>query len=243
MSLPNIKLPTFPVKLPLSGQDLECQPYLVKQDKILLMAAQEMKPATVARATRDVINSCVLTEGFDAAKAASLDTDYLFMKLRAQSVGEKVDVEITCNNEVSDGEICGHEFEVSIDIDDIRISDHRKEDLEKTIKIDKLVSIILKPTTFNATVDMASTDNSIDENIAILYNSIKMITNGDDVSFTSDFTMDEFKSWCETLDKKTFDSMVDYIENLPTAYIEKTEVCPKCGHEHKLRFDNPMDFF
>ena len=89
--LPKIAFQTFFVKLPLSGKELECRSYLVKEDRILLMAAQSEDVKQVAAATRQVMNACVLEPNFDVINLSNIDADFLLLSLRSKSVGEKSD--------------------------------------------------------------------------------------------------------------------------------------------------------
>lgn len=243
MELPVIAQPTFPATLPLSGKTLTCRPYLVAEDKILLMAAQESTASAIANATRNVINACVLDSGFDCAKEASVDVDWLLMKLRSHSVGEKVDVEITCNNTNEKGESCGHMFEVPIVFSGVDLHPSKEAGAEKKIELSKDAGVVLKPTTFQATIDTSTADNEIDRNISILYNSIKSIYDKESTMKASDVPLKDFAAWCEKLPTNKFNEMVDYIENLPSLFLETKAKCPKCDYEHVLKFEEPMDFF
>lgn len=241
MPLPKIALPTFKLELPLSKMKLECRPYLVKEDKILLMAAQDRSPSAVAQATRNVINACVVDPMmFDASDLPSQDADYLLMNIRSKSVGETVQVEVPCKaNSPQDNE-CDNMLSVNLNLKDIILVGELPE---AKIDLGEGVGVKMKPTTFRATLDVSGTDNEIDNNIAILYNSIESIYQKDDVYTTKDFTMKEFKEWVGELETGKFVKMVDYVNNLPSLRLEKKTVCSKCNKDHVIRYEDPMLFF
>src|SRR5690606_18520820 len=121
--LPDIVLPKFELTLPITKETLECRPYWVKEDKILLMAAQSGNLKEISSATRQIINNCVLSqENFDCKDYPSIDVDYLFMNLRSKSVGESTELEMTCQQD-HNGEVCGQDFTLNVRIDNVKLVD------------------------------------------------------------------------------------------------------------------------
>lgn len=242
MSLPKIATANFFVELPFSKKEFECRPYLVKEDKILLMAAQERKLEDIAQATRSVINACVIAEGFDAKNLASVDADYLLMRLRAKSVGEKTSLDYQCTNVVNTV-VCAEPFKMEIDWRDVKLVDENKDKRLTDIKITDKVGIKLKPTTFESTLHFDANAGEIDQNIGILFYSLDTIYDETTVYTKKDFTKEEFSEWVLNLSTDIYTKLVEYIENLPSLLIEKKHKCTKCGFEHTLKLDNPLDFF
>jgi len=237
-TLPKIALPTFSVVLPISKKKLNCRPYLVKEDKILMMAAQSKDDNTeVTQAVRNIINACVMEEGFDIINYSSLDSDYLLMNLRARSVNDKVDVQITCNNNN-----CGNVIDTSISIKDLKVIDDYPNRNNK-IMISNDIGVKLKPTSFELLLSDHSKETSVELNIDILYYSIESIFNNEQMWSPKDFTKEEFIEWIENIEPKQFKKMIDYIEELPKLVLEKEVVCSKCGYNHKLKYENSVDFF
>lgn len=245
MTLPTIAVSTFDLTLPISKKKLTCRRYLVKEDKILLMAAQDLNALDeIANATRNVINACVIkpTE-FDIADYSVIDSDWLMINLRAKSVGEKVDVSITCSNKNSKDETCNTTFNVPITITDLTIkdADHASP---KVIAINNDVSVKMKPTIFKASLDNSKFESKVDETISLLYNSIECVFDKTSVwTPYKDFTKEEFIDWIEMLETRVFSEMVAYVENQPYLILEKKEKCPKCGFEHDIHVHDPLSFF
>ena len=242
MSLPKIATPNFFVELPFSKKELECRPYKVAEDKILLMAAQSKKMNDIANATRNVMNACVVQDGFDVKNIASVDADYLLMRLRAKSVGEKSTLDFQCTN-VVDEKVCDTPFTIEIDWQLIKLVDENKEKRIGDIKLGDKVGIKLKPTAFESTLHFDPDAIEIDQNIGILYYSLDNIYDENAVYTRKDFTKEEFSEWVLSLQPEHYDQMVEFIANLPSLVIETSKKCTKCGFEHKIKLDNPLDFF
>ena len=104
--LPKIDVPIYNVKLPSTGQELSVRPFLVKEEKMLLMAVKSDDAQEIIRTTKQVINNCIVSPEIDVDTLPFFDIDYLFIALRAKSVGESIDVNFICQSEV-DGDKCG----------------------------------------------------------------------------------------------------------------------------------------
>ena len=138
MTLPKIDLPTYDVKLPSSGQIVKIRPFLVKEEKLLLMAVESDDTNEIINVTKQVINNCIINNDVNVEALPFFDVDYLFIALRAKSVGESIEVKFTCNNMVNDA-MCNNVFPANIDIANCEIvkDDTIKNivDLGKNIKL------------------------------------------------------------------------------------------------------------
>ena len=114
MPLPKIATPTYELVLPSSGRKVKYRPFLVKEEKILIMALESEDSKQITSAIKTVIRDCILTRGIKVEKLATFDIEYLFLNVRAKSVGETVEVNVTCPD---DGET---QVLVEVDIDSIR---------------------------------------------------------------------------------------------------------------------------
>ena len=115
MALPKIELPAYDFTIPSSGKQIRVRPFTVKEEKMLLMAIESKAPSDIILTVKQVINNCILDGDLDVDKMPFFDIDYLFIFLRAKSVGETVAVKLTCNNVVDD-KPCGNEFMAEMDI-------------------------------------------------------------------------------------------------------------------------------
>ena len=96
MPLPTISTPTYELTLPSSNRKIKYRPFLVKEEKILILAMESQDSKAIARAVKDVISKCILSKGIKVEKLATFDIEYLFLNVRAKSVGESIDVNVTC---------------------------------------------------------------------------------------------------------------------------------------------------
>lgn len=237
MPLPKIALPTFNITLPISKKKYEFRSYLVKEDKVLKMAALDGTPEAIAKATVSIIEACCM-EDIKVDNMSSIDVDYVFLTLRSKSVGDVQEVEVTCN-----ADSCGHEFKTEIDFKTMKIVDPFEKDREYKIMLSDKVGVKMKFTDFKALNEIDNDKSETENNITIIYHSIEQIFDEETVYTPKDFTKQEFVEWIEEIDTMHFDKMVEFINTQPTLKIEKEVECPKCKHKHTLVFDDPSDFF
>ena len=115
MPLPKINTPTYELVLPSSGKKIKYRPFLVREEKILIMALETEDQKQITRAVIDILSSCIITKGINLDKLATFDIEYLFLNVRSKSVGEQIEVNITCPD---DGKTS---VPISVDIDSIKI--------------------------------------------------------------------------------------------------------------------------
>ena len=115
MALPKLDVPTYEIELPISKKTIKYRPFLVKEQKNLLMALESNESSTIQQNVRDILNNCTLTEGINIDKLPIIDVEYYFVNLRAKSVGEVVESKYKCNNEV-EGKVCGNLMEKEINL-------------------------------------------------------------------------------------------------------------------------------
>jgi hypothetical protein len=132
MPLPKINTPTYEMTLPSTGKKIKYRPFLVREEKILILAMESENMKDITNSIIQILSDCILTENVKIESLATFDIEYLFLNVRARSVGETVDVNITCPD---DGET---QVEMSIDIDSIKIQKTRGH--KNTIKLDDELS-------------------------------------------------------------------------------------------------------
>jgi hypothetical protein len=120
MALPKIDVPTYEIELPVSKTKIKYRPFLVKEQRNLLMAIESSESTTIQQNIKDILYNCTLTEGVDLEKLPIIDVEYYFINLRAKSVGEVVESRYRCNNEVNDIE-CGNIMEKDVDLTQIKV--------------------------------------------------------------------------------------------------------------------------
>ena len=136
MPLPTITTPTYELNLPSNDKKIKYRPFLVKEEKILILAMESEDTKQITNAITDVLNSCIITRGVKVDKLPTFDIEYLFLNVRSKSIGEVVDLVVTCSD---DGET---KVDVAVNLDDIKVE--RKENHKTDIKLDKNLSLRLK---------------------------------------------------------------------------------------------------
>ena len=121
MPLPKLDVPLYQIKIPSTGKEITIRPFLVKEEKLLLIAAQSKDQAEIINTTKQIINNCIVDGDVNVETLPFFDIDYIFIALRAKSVGESIDINFTCNNVIEDGEACGSRFTAKIDITNCEI--------------------------------------------------------------------------------------------------------------------------
>ena len=136
MPLPTISTPTYELTLPSSNRKIKYRPFLVKEEKVLIIAMESQDTKQIARAVKDVLTKCILTKGIKVEKLATFDIEYLFLNVRGKSVGEHIEVMVTCPDDEKT------QVPMSINIDDIKV---QKDDGHLTdIKLDDTYTLKMK---------------------------------------------------------------------------------------------------
>lgn len=238
MSIPKVVVPTYDLTLPSNGKKLSYRPFLVKEEKILLMAAASNDLSEIFGAIAQVISNCVLDKDFRVDQAAAFDVKFILINLRMASIGKKIDAEYTCSHIMDDGEPCNNVFSVQYDLEDVAVV--RTEVKDKIIFEGGKMGVIMKPPRFNIT---SSSKKPTIASYDVLRDSIKTVFDETTTYDFSELTLDEQDEWIESLPKVEFDKLISYLEGLPTFEIQKKHTCEKCNTEHDIRIKDIQSFF
>jgi len=242
MALPVLQLPTYELRIPSSGKEITVRPFLVKEEKILLMAAESNDEQEIIRTTKDIIKNCIVSGDINIDALPFFDIDYLFIALRAKSIGENIELKFKCNNVLEDDEtVCNHTFFTELDIANATID--KDEDISNDIKLTGTVSVRMKYPTYAIMKQIKEDDAAIDRQIKIIVNSIDYIIEGDKVSSSKDFSKEELTSFVENLREEQFAKLRYYIENFPSFSVKLETECTKCKFLHRLNYKDFNSFF
>ena len=238
--IPKSDLPNYEVKLPSNGKEVTIRPFTVKEEKILLMAIEANDDREIIRTTKQIIANCILTDGIDIEKLPFFDVDYLFIALRAKSIGDKIEVRFKCNNLVGENP-CGNVFSAWVDIANVVIKDSK---IEPKIRISNTVSVKMKCPSYSVMKFIKDTDLVLNKKIAMIVGSIAYIQDKERViTAGKDATQKELEEFVEGLTQEQFKKMEEFIENFPSFVIETTAKCGKCGFDHRLEYSDFAAFF
>lgn len=241
MALPRIDTPIFNIKLPLSKKEIKFRPFLVKEQKNLLMALEADDKETIERNIKQILHNCTLTENIVIEKLPIVDVEYYFINLRSKSVGEIVENTYICNNTNPDGEKCGNKMKVNIDLNDINI-ENLKENSD-IVQITPKISLKLKYPEFSVIEKMSGNENSVETAFGIIANSIEYIFDGDQYYYAEETSPQEMMEFIESLNQEQFSKLEQFFENLPKIKKQLDIKCSKCGFDHSITVEGLENFF
>lgn len=234
MSLPKISQPLFDVTIPSSKKKIEFRPFLVKEEKILLIAQQSGNDTDSIRAIKQILNACVTTTGFDIESLTTFDLEYLFLKLRAKSVNNIVKLAYRDNE---DEEV----YDFELDLDKIEIT-WPENTVDPKIEINDTVGMTMKYPPASITDKMGEFANEVELMTFFIVNCIDTIYDENEVYVASEYTDKEIAEFIDGLDVKTFEKIRKFFEGIPKLY-HKFEYTNKLGHERTIELNNLRDFF
>lgn len=230
MALPKIDVPTFTLTIPSTKKELGFRPFLVKEEKILLMAQQGTETDMIS-AIKQIINNCCLDK-LDVDTLATFDLEYLFLKLRGKSVNNIIELKFKDNEDEK-------VYDFQIDLDKIEVT--FPEENNPKIKINDKLGIIMKYPSVNATQSVMNVEDRAEMFNKILVNSVEMIYDDEEVYPVSDHTEEELLEFIDNLDSKTFKKIEKFFENMPrlTHVLEYTNTK---GNKRKIELNTVQDF-
>jgi hypothetical protein len=240
--LPKIEYPTYELTIPSTGKTVMVRPFLVKEEKILLMAAASDDDMEIVNTTKQIIQNCILNNDVDVEKLPFFDIDYLFIALRAKSIGEKIDMRFTCNNVIGEQkEVCNHVFIAPVDIAKARIV--KDDTISMTVPITDKITIKLKYPTYSVMRMIKDEDGTMERKIKVLINCIDQIVNRDIVTSAKDYSKDELRTFIESFTEEQFTKLSEFVENFPSFVVDLDAECGKCGFNHHIEYTDYASFF
>jgi len=223
MPLPKINTPTYEMELPSSGKKIKYRPFLVKEEKILLIALETEDMKQISDGLIQILNNCIITRGIKVQSLAIFDIEYLFLNVRARSVGETVEIQLSCPD---DGETT---VDVEIDIDLIKVQ--KSKEHKNIIKLDDAYSMKLRYPSFKQFI---GNNFEINDNVSDVTKSLDMITS------CIEMVYDKEESWSASeCSKKELTEFVDQLNSKQFKEIEKFfETMPKLSHTVKVKNPN-----
>jgi hypothetical protein len=239
MPLPKIDVPTYEIELPLSKKKIKFRPFLVKEQRNLLMAMESNDTDTVHNSIKDILNNCTLTEDINVDKLPIVDIEYYFINLRAKSVSEVVETKYKCNNEVED-KLCGNIMDVEIDLLDINVEGIKEnEDIQLTEKI----FVKLRYPEFYVVKDSIKMQSMAEITFNMIAESIEYIFDGDQYHYANEAQPGELLEFVESLNQIQFEKLEEFFNDLPKLKKDIDIKCSKCGFEHSIEVEGLESFF
>ena len=209
MPLPKVNTPTYELVLPSTGKKVKYRPFLVREEKILIMALETEDIKQITQAVVDILTECILTKGIKFENLSTFDIEYLFLNIRAKSVGETVEVNLICpdDNKTS--------VTVSIDIDSIKVKKNRKH--KNIIKLDDNLSLKLKYPSLDQFIGSnfeSKDDQSIKSTLKVITSCIDVIYTEEESWVGSDSTEKELEEFIDQLNTKQFQLIEEFFNTM-----------------------------
>lgn len=240
MALPKIDVPTYEIELPVSKKKIKYRPFLVKEQRNLLMAMETNESGSVHSAIHDILYNCTLTENIDIDKLPIIDIEYYFINLRAKSVGEIIESKYRCNNIVEEKE-CGNTMEHNLNLLNIKVE--MKENISPDIQLTDKLSIRMKYPEFGIVKDSANIEDETEITFNMLARSIEYIYDGDQFYYSHETPIEEMVEFVENLNQQQFEKIENFFNNLPKLKEKVEMTCGKCGFHHIINVEGLESFF
>lgn len=236
MALPKINAPKYTLTVPSTGKEYQYRPFLVKEEKILLMALEggEMKDVIVA--LKQVIENCF--EGqLDMDSLATFDIEYIFTQLRSKSIGSIIELKSKMK---CDQEGCPKSIPFEINLDEIELVED--ENHTKDIKLTKVDGIVMKYPSFETLTKLQGT-NDVDALYEAIVNSIDYIYDAENTYDAKSVKKEELHEYISTLTHAQFEKVSKFFETMPKIQKKVNITCPKCGKTEELVVTGLDNFF
>ena len=237
--LPKIEYPIYEFYVKSLDRKVKFRPFLVKEEKILLMAKEAKDPDSIRLAIKQIIQNCAAEE-FDVDKLPMFDVEMVFLKLRAKSVGESVKLVFNCKNEV-EGKVCDTNTDYVLDLEKVKYE--VPEGHDPKVMITSTVGIKLKYPTLGSVISLDEDSSEFTAFVAILLSNIEYIFDAEAIHKPEDSTKEEVAEFLTSLKPEHLLRIREFFETAPKVILEDTVTCKKCGFVHQLHAENLLDFF
>jgi len=239
MPLPKISTPTYELELPSNGKKIKYRPFLVREEKILIMALESEDMKQISGAIVQILSDCILTKTVKVQELSTFDIEYLFLNVRAKSVGESVEVNITCPD---DGETT---VQMEIDIDTIKVQ--KNPEHTNIIKLDDVLSMKLKYPSLDQFVEnnfeVGDSQSDVDKSLGMISSCIEIIYDAEDSWSAADCTKKELEEFIEQLNTKQFKEIENFFTTMPKLSHTVMVKNPNTGVESEVVLEGLASFF
>ena len=241
MSLPKPDLPYYKTKIPSTGEEVRFRPFLVKEEKILLLALESADEDEILNATVQIIENC-LDNSKTITKLTSYDVEWLFLKIRQKSIGETTTLRFRHKNGKNRlGETCKHIQEITVDLDDVDVlGDPTPVDIKLT---ENMGMKMRYPTFKEAKVLGDKKGDAVTKVITTVASCIELIWNEEELYYAKDSTVEERVEFLENLNKEQFKDIEKFFRNIPKLYKEIEYKCEKCNEITRYELEGLNSFF
>ena len=238
MPLPKIAAPTYELELPSTEETIQYRPFLVKEEKLLVIALESEDTKQITTAIKTVIKNCILTKGIKVENLPTFDIEYLFLNIRGKSVGEELDVNIICPDDGVTG------VSIMINLEDIEVQ--KNDNHEKKIKIDDSIMIEMKYPSLDQFIKNNfdfNKRNAMDQSFELIASCIDTIFTEDEAWSTADCSKKEVTEFLESMNSSQFKGIEKFFETMPKLSHTVKVRNPKTKVESEVVLEGLASFF
>ena len=238
MPLPKIATPVYELELPSTGQTIEYRPFLVKEEKVLVIALESEDTKQITSAIKNVIKNCIRTKGVKVEDLPTFDIEYLFLNIRGKSVGEEIEVNVTCPD---DGKT---QVPVTINLDDIQVQ--KNEDHTNRIKVDSNIMMEMKYPSLDQFIKNNfdfDDKNAMDQSFDLIATCIDKIFTEEEVWAVEDCSKKEIVDFLEQMNSSQFKEIEKFFETMPKLSHSIKVKNPKTKKENEVVIEGLAGFF
>jgi hypothetical protein len=238
MPLPKISTPQYTLELPSTGEEIQYRPFLVKEEKLLVIALESEDTKQITTAIKNVIKNCIYTKGIKVEALPTFDIEYLFLNIRGKSVGEEIEVNIICPDDETTN------VPVKIDIDSIKVQ--FDENHSKQIKIDDSIMMEMKYPSLDQFIKNNfdfNQNNAMDQSFDLIASCVDKIYTEDEVWSSADVTKKELIDFLEQMNSAQFKEIENFFETMPKLSHKITIKNPNTKIESEVIIEGLASFF
>ena len=240
MPLPTITTPSYELNLPSTGKKIKYRPFLVKEEKILILALETRDQNQITNAVKDVLKKCVITRGIKIDDLPTFDIEYLFLNIRAKSIGEDINMIVTCPDDRKT------EVDVTVYVDEIKVI--KSKEHVKDITLDKDMTLRMKYPSLNQFIETnfdteEESQTTVDKTFQLIADCMDTVYTKEDAWDSKDYSPNERLEFIEQLSSKQFKQVEKFFATMPklSHTIEVTN--PNTKKKSKIVLEGLADFF
>ena len=238
MPLPKIATPTYELELPSTGETVKYRPFLVKEEKVLVIALESEDNKQITNAIKAVLKSCILSKGIKVESLPTFDIEYLFLNIRGKSVGEDLDVNIICPDDNKT------QVPVTISLDEIEVQ--KDDNHTNKIKVDENIMMEMKYPSLDQFIKNNfdfNDKNMMDQSFDLIATCIDKIYTEDEVWATADCTKKEMRDFLEQMNSNQFKEIEKFFETMPKLSHSISVTNPKTKVKSEVVLEGLASFF
>jgi hypothetical protein len=247
MSLPVIDTPTFEMNLLSIKDPITYRPFLVKEEKLLLMAMEAGDQQEIVQTSKQIINNCILSKNVNADNLPLFDLQMALLKIRSKSVGEEIEIQMGhFEGKNSKDEECDGTSKIKINLTDLKLTTNKEH--SKLVKLTDAISIDMKYPTMSVYNRMSALEDvedvsTVNELFTVIIDCIDNIYSGDEIFSANDHTKEEMTNFVNSLTSDQFEKLKIFFNTMPALLYDIEFTCSKCNCHEKQTLNGVADFF